>query len=514
MKKSISIALVIMLFLSLLAGCFVNKTQQAGTSEVQTTHSEEKKAEAKKVEKTEVSLMTSSLESWPFKEDWFIWTALEEKTNVKLNVNAVLSANYNEKLKIILASGELPDLINTAGSARKFGLQGAFINVKTILDKMPNLKSRIEQYPNVYQDSLATDGALYAFPEMGMGEANRAGWMYRDDIFKKHDLRLPTNSDEFYEVLVKLKQLYPDSYPLAFRNGVGRFLWSAPQWGAEHDVYYDESKKVWAYGPIEDNYKEMVSFFNKLYKEELIPPDWLTLDTKGWQDLMSTSKSFITFDYLTRIDGYNTPMRKEDPDYTLLYMPPFKGGANGKNVFKVTFSLSSASLAASASTKNLDAIIRLMDFMYSEEGRELTSWGKEGVTFNIVNNEKQFIDCTEMGDIRNKYGLSSPSTSMWFDFDSHMSLYSKECKDAYLQARKYDDFKDPEPPMTDEDYSTISTYGDNIIKHRDEQIAKFVLGNRNISEWNAYVEEVKKLGLDKYVNVYATAHELQLKAPK
>jgi ABC-type polysaccharide transport system permease subunit len=38
--------------------------------------------------------------------------------------------------------------------------------------------------------------------------------------------------------------------------------------------------------------------------------------------------------------------------------------------------------------------------------------------------------------------------------------------------------------------------GEAITKHRDEEIAKFILGKRNLSEWDQYVKKMKNLGLD------------------
>ncbi len=159
-------------------------------------------------------------------------------------------------------------------------------------------------------------------PPEGSGETGRRGWLYRADIFTKNNIAVPTSYDELYTALKKLKDIYPDTYPLVFRRNVANFELTAPQWGTGQGRYYDYDKKVWRFGPIEPNYKEMVKYFHKLYQDKLIPPDWVTLDTKGWQDIISTSKAFVTFDYASRLDFYNVPMRKENPDFTLAYMIP------------------------------------------------------------------------------------------------------------------------------------------------------------------------------------------------
>ena len=49
--------------------------------------------------------------------------------------------------------------------------------------------------------------------------------------------------------------------------------------------------------------KDMVEYYKKLVDNQLVPPDFLTIDTKSWEELMSTDRGFITNDYISRIDN-------------------------------------------------------------------------------------------------------------------------------------------------------------------------------------------------------------------
>jgi len=53
----------------------------------------------------------------------------------------------------------------------------------------------------------------------------------------------------------------------------------------------------------------------------------------------------------------------------------------------------------------------------------------------------------------------------------------------------------------------INTTGNDIKKYRDENVSRFILGEKSLNDWNAYVEGLKKLGLDKVTNLYRTAYE-------
>ena len=48
-------------------------------------------------------------------------------------------------------------------------------------------------------------------------------WLYREDVFKMHNLKVPETFDELYDVCKKLKSIYPDSYPLCTRSAADWF---------------------------------------------------------------------------------------------------------------------------------------------------------------------------------------------------------------------------------------------------------------------------------------------------
>ena len=77
----------------------------------------------------------------------------------------------------------------------------------------------------------SADGKTY-FPQ-NYGTDNRQGiraWLYRKDIFEKHNLEVPETMDEVYEVAKELKKLYPDSYPLCMREGLRNINVIGSQW--------------------------------------------------------------------------------------------------------------------------------------------------------------------------------------------------------------------------------------------------------------------------------------------
>lgn len=512
--RRISILLVLVLLGIIFEGCGGGSKETADQPESVKTGAAQQASTPASI--TELSLLAGSNASWPYNKNWWIWKALKDATGVSLNVAAVDDANWDEKLNITMASGELPDMIYMYDTnAKSFGKQGALLDFSTYLDQMPNYKKWSQENPEIFINSHDAEGGLYIAEETGLGDSNRMGWMFREDIFAKNRIRIPANSDEFYQVLVQLKKLYPDSYPLAFR--MNRIGYSAPQWGASpntlqqwnndfYSFYPDPDTKKIKFGPVESNYKDMLMFYNKLYMEKLIPPDWLTMDTKAWVDLISNNKSFVTIDYLVRIDFFNTQIKPQNSEFNLKYMPPFKGMPNGQKKFAYT-AFSGDGYTVSAAGKNIDAALKYINYLYSPEGVELTSWGKEGETYKVENGEKKFIDCKDSSEMRIKYGLSTNGSNLLYDFNATLTLCTPELKEAYSRSMDYDDRVPIVLDLNRDENAKITNICDQLFKYEQEEYAKFIMGKRSFKEWDKYVDELKAIGLEQAISTYQGVYD-------
>ena len=82
-----------------------------------------------------------------------------------------------------------------------------------------------------------------------------------------------------------------------------------------------------------------------------------------------------------------------------------------------------------------------------------------------------------------------------YDFNGELSTFSPECRSATEEARKYDLPQQPVLSFNDEEQSIVNTVGTNVKTFVDEQVSKFLLGERSFNEWDSYVAEVEALGL-------------------
>ncbi|TYP78985.1 extracellular solute-binding protein [Paenibacillus methanolicus] len=447
-----------------------------------------------------IRLFTENSTAWPVKPDWGVWKWIKEETNI--TIEPVL-ATGPESLALAISSGDMPDVLSVfPGDVQKYGPQGAFIDLAQHLDQMPNVKAYLDSKPDVKERVLSPTGEMFSILNDGAGEGSQTVWMYREDIFKKHNLAEPKTWDDLYATAKKLKELYPDSYPFAFRHGLNTLNFIGPSFGIYPEMHPDaKDPSKMKYGLQDPAAKTMVGMLNKFLEEGLIPPDWLTMDYKAWAQFMTTNKSFIAVQFIGQIEIINSQLAEG----TLKFMVPPIGAGDQPYLAKSGFE--NYGLAVSSTTKNLDASLRYLDYIFSAKGRDIQSWGKEGETYTVEGGKRKFnANYKEANDLRVQSGIQTAGTYGWFDFEAWLALVKEEEQASYREAPKYRlNVSNILPVLTTEEAATVSVLNDQIWKFWTGEVTKFIFGDRDMSEWETFVKELDKYDIATIQSTYQTA---------
>ncbi len=471
---------------------------------------------------SEVSITVSSHATWPHRDDWKLWQYMAEATGAKLNLVSIPQDDFNTKVNLMLSAPEtLPDLIhftmkqivdNTAN-------QGALLAFEDYEDLLPNYNAYMESLPEATRNNLlaqrrGADGKVYNAPATGTESvSNVRAWLYRKDIFEKHDLKVPETYDEVYQVAKQLKALYPESYPVCFRMGFTGIRNMGAQWKPyqSFDIYYDFDNKEWRFGSFEDTTRDMVAWLAKMVKEGLCPPDIVDISTKGWEELMMSDRGFITLDYIVRLDHFNLLMAEANPEYELAFMKPPAGNELGLHkMTNATVDATGYAVFNTGKDQNIANAFALVDWMYTDEAYELLSWGKEGETFYVnENGNRRFILNTADDTPRGLYGVASFGLYQRINPEAYAASYTEKQVEAAKEAAQYQE--ENVNPMwwmsfTDEESDRRADLDLEIGNYAKEWIAKFISGQEPMEKWDQFVEGSKAFNVDEYIQIYETAY--------
>ncbi|MBQ2743903.1 MAG: extracellular solute-binding protein [Oscillospiraceae bacterium] len=470
-----------------------------------------------------LDITIASHASWPYDENWKVWEYIEEAIGGTINVNAVPSSDFGTKFSLTMAAPDsLPDVFGFSGRPGTFSdycEQGAFLAFDDYEEFLPDYN---KFWDSVSEDEQwmrdmhkAVDGKVYFTPVYGMERSkNVRAWLYRKDIFDKHGLKTPETLDELYTVSKKLKELYPESYPFCMRNGINNLAVIGSMWkpNFSYGVYYDFDNEKWSYGTAEsDIMLQLVTFFKKMYDEKLIPQDYFTINTSSWQELVTTDRGFIMPEYQIRIDFFNNLARPNNPEFNITAMkPPHADNGIGVPMFnKLNWDPTGMAVANTGNEASIANAWRYINWFYSDEGSELVSWGKEGETYEVVDGKKRFIFPEGENNAQVLYGFQTIGSYLRIDpaaAEAGMSEEQAATTDFVLEYT----YPKLDPTvyinLSSAEKAEVADYTTTLGTMVKENIQKFIIGQRPMSEWDEFQKELSSLPIKELLAVYENAY--------
>ena len=330
---------------------------------------------------------------------------LFEEYEKRTNIKPVFQHVTTEKMNLLLASNNLPDIfINTwsDGQEKKAYNDGQILRLDDLMGKYaPNYVNILKQDPELHAQAVDADGFLYSFQFLRNDPELRvfSGFMIRQDWLDKLNLKMPTNVDELYSVLKTIKNSdmngngVADEVPFIMENGNALPLVSS--WRGISTFYIDDNNTLQS-GWLQPEYKEMLQYLNKLYNEGLLDPDYAITERNQFDTKISNGQAAMWYGLagggLARI---STLMQPLDPEFKISALP-WLAMSNGKkystNLEYATPLSGRFGLSVTNNCKNPVAAVKFADYAYSEEGGTLLSFGVENESYTMVNGTPTYTD--------------------------------------------------------------------------------------------------------------------------
>lgn len=531
---------IFMLLSMLLIGCGKvedssnNQPKEDTQANTQTENTEQKDDNVKEQSKEKITLKIlkgKAAHEVPY-DEMDVFKVLEEKFNIDFVWDNPPSENFTERYNLVMASGELPDIIMDmpASDVLKYAQMGVIIPLNDLIDKhAPNLKGWMEKVPEIRKTIVYPDGNIYYFPMFDEYPTGNNPLSIREDWVKKLGMELPETWEDWYNYWKAVKENDPnengqqDEIPFS-GNGISVARSLIVAWGVLDGFYRDprDGGKI-HYGPIEDRYREGLEWVAKLYKEGLIDPEIATNDEKAFQGKMAQN---IVGSYRGPFGGnmvtFNTTLSGKIPGFRVIGTAPMKG-PYGDQIHPYLDQVPRNGVIGAVITKENkypERTVEWIDYFYSEEGAILNNMGIEGKHHTMQNGVPVFTDFV----LKNPDGLSPKQVIGTYSFAQSTGPYLflkaqadglddaavKETKAKFIVPYLEESKKYALPgalPFEKEDDDERRQIMTDIQTYVDETITKFILGQMSLDEWDKYVENVKKMNIDRVIEIYQKAFD-------
>lgn len=440
---------------------------------------------------------------------------LTEQTGIKFEIEAYTAEEMTQKLPLIMASNELPDIFLrcnlTSGELLSYGEQGILLAMDDLIEEYGYYTKQIfETYDDAERSFKSVDGHIYGLPRVYLDNPNGSTninkrWL--DNL----GLEMPETLEELYDVLVAFKEQDAngngdpdDEIPMGlgslqsmgFKNASMQWVGINQYWpitGARFDV--DEDGKVFL-TPTSDNYRYLMEMLHKFYAEGLLDNECLTQTA----DEYAAKKEADIYGVASSWTDKEKEVANVDEQYLFL-----TSAVNDEYFYSSGGHYNPGLFAISASTEYPEICYLLGDYIYSEDISWKSLYGVEGEDYEIDAETGKMV-ANSNGNMYTLY-INAWVRDEWLQEGKTVD----EEKGAVWQ-KQLDSYKfafQNSIPYSVEETDTISELGTDIGAVIDEYYVQFITGDKSLDDdsWNAYVDLVNSLGAEELTAVYQQAYD-------
>jgi ABC-type glycerol-3-phosphate transport system substrate-binding protein len=387
MNKMIVVMLAMFLTLGSLLGCTSSEPKQAADS----ASSANGNVQDDGKEKLTINMMDQSNKGGGWPENAPVISKLNEALNIDLKIQWVPGDNYTEKMNVLAASNSFPDVyfVNDHDLYQKWQEKGLFLDVKPVLGSYPNLKKYISE--GEYQ-ILNPKGKYYGFPYNQVEALNSL--MIRQDWLDKLHLKAPQTVDELYEVAKAFALNDPDgngkadtvglTFAVGQQGGFGHLAYLQGAFGLANG-WKEAGGKLIPWQTQTEELKQLMAFLNKAYKEGVLDKDFIVNKNDDPIFKLYSGKVGIQYINANNLGPVVRPTFKQaNPNGVLVQLTPPKGPTGLQATPTGTSGLTKVVINAKIDPKKQQRILKLLDYMLSDEGYNLIKNGIEGVHYKKV----------------------------------------------------------------------------------------------------------------------------------
>jgi ABC-type sugar transport system, periplasmic component len=424
MKKRVCALLVAMLFTALATGCTQtpDESKTSDTSKTSATDSvsdaptdtaDTPEAEAtfdvNVVEEFDVLVLGGISFDLSDMEDT-VGQEITKKTGVKLNFEFPVG-DWNEKLALVLAGGEYPDLIvNKDTAITQLVDAGALVGLKEKIENSPNIMSYLGEYAKRLTYSI-DDPEYYGFGAANMIDDPKPdqywnpAFALQNDVVKKAGFP-EVKTLEDYEKLIA--DYVAENPTINDQPTIGLSLIAADGWRWKISVtnpafistgkpddgewFIDPETHEASFHYKDPNEKEYFRWLNHMNDIGLLDPESFTQSYDAYQAKISSGRVVGLIDALWEYDiARKQASETVGPERDYVPFPVLQDPDNMNwSLDRSSGYVTAGGYMVTTACENVDKIVNFFDYLCTEEAQILKNWGIEGEHYDIVDGVRVF----------------------------------------------------------------------------------------------------------------------------
>jgi putative aldouronate transport system substrate-binding protein len=448
----------------------------------------------------------------------------------------IAGTNQAQAINLILASGELPDVMFGGGLMNN---AARYIEEETFLDLTPHLQEWSPAYWKwlhsnpAYDRAMKTDDGKYYgygfFREDGGWNDTYLGPVVNKTWLDECGLPPPQTISDWDRTLRAFKQRYGATLSFAWSrvSGYGTLLSGA--FGAysfaDYKLYVDKNSKI-QLANVQPEYRAQLVKMNEWWREGLIDQDFLSItDTMARSNALN-KKMGISYTSMGQLSNWVMDAQGANNGANWIGLQFPKGDDGTLVMVPGGYGIGSVVAAITSNVKSpekLQMIMRALDYAYTDEGNLYWNYGKKGVSWDYGPDGKPAYlplvteDPNGLNGAIDKYGGSTWSGNC---IQATALLYMKntqqaiDANDLWFYPNKDISAAWTLPngmTLTTEESTRAGEIRASISTYVNETSIQFLTGQANFNTWDAYVARVNSMGLPELLRIYQAAYDRYLK---
>ena len=469
-----------------------------------------------------------------FSEQVAMVKMINEATNVYIDFNAVAGGFVEqESFNLMIAGGDYTDIIGVmnyygSSSGASAGSAGHEKDIEDgiIIDLYDDLKEYAPNYWNIltsddnaYMTMRTQSGYMGCIAQLlkKAGTENQ-GMIVRKDWLEASGVGSLDTMDQYEQYLTYCKDNY-GAYAYLQYEGLDT------DWGSAFNITPGafnvvDGKVVHSF--TTDAFKDYLTKMNDWYKKGLFNDDFYN-DTD-----ITTVRTDMANDLCSFVDGSAEGMSNifdMNPENASMELKatayPKADGVDEIHVgFESKLIKNSDTWAISTACDDPIPLLKLVNWLYSEEGQQMYNWGEEGVAFEYdENGQPQWTDLV----VNNPDGLNFMFASYLYatgvgsvyfpgvyDMEKGFYSYNDDQLEAVDTLASLTDGANNMPAYVSLDnaeqdrYNSVAT---DLDTYANGMILKFILGDEPMSNYQAFLDTCMDMGLQQMTDIYQGAYD-------